>query len=147
MSISSSGRERRLNVSALAAMVNPSSQRVDVWHLLDDATQQLAAVHRAGYDTSVEASKVLRLLNRLAAYERFWLFPGARWLKRLQGHLEAMDTIALAAQANLVARLLAEYGDRAALFDTSESLAEQELVGPGDAAAVLHGAARATTRS
>ncbi len=128
MSGNFSGRERRLRVSALAAMVNPSSQRVDVWHLLDDATQQLAAVHRAGYDTSAEASKVLRLLNRLGAYERFWLFPGAHWLTRLQGYLEAMDTIALATQTNLVTRLLAEYGERAALFDISESLVEQELV-------------------
>lgn len=124
----STHRERRLRVSALAAMVNPSSQRLDVWHLLDDATQQLAAVHRAGYSTTVEVSRVRRLLDRLSAYERFWLFPGPDWLGRLSGHLDAMDTVTLAAQTNLAARLLDEYGERAALFDTGESLAEQELV-------------------
>src|SRR6476469_7081050 len=65
-------RQRRLRVSTLAAMANPSSQRLDVWHLLDDATQQLAAVHRAGLDTAVEEGRVRRQLTRLAAYERYW---------------------------------------------------------------------------
>ena len=109
-------------------MANPSSQRLDVWHLLDDATQQLAAVHRAGLDTAVEEGRVRRQLDRLAAYERYWLYPGAERLARLRDHLIDLDTVELAEQTNLAARLLAEYGDRAALFDDGAPLEEQELV-------------------
>jgi arginine decarboxylase len=119
---------RRLRVSALAAMVNPSSQRLDVWHLLDDATQQLAAVHRAGLDTQLEEGRVRRQLTRLAAYERYWLYPGQERLLRMHEHLDAMDTVELAGEVNLAARLLEEYGDRAALFDDASPLEEQELV-------------------
>jgi arginine decarboxylase len=97
---------RRLRVSALAAMVNPSSQRLDVWHLLDDATQQLAAVHRAGLDTQLEEGRVRRQLTRLAAYERYWLYPGQERLLRMHEHLDAMDTVELAGEVNLAARLL-----------------------------------------
>ena len=83
----SSRTPHRLRVSALAAMVNPSSQRLDVWHLLDDATQQLAAVHRAGLDTAVEEGRVRRQLDRLDAYERYWLYPGPTRLDRAAGAL------------------------------------------------------------
>ncbi|CCH77713.1 conserved hypothetical protein [Nostocoides japonicum T1-X7] len=121
-------RPRRLKVSSMAAMANPSSQRLDTWHLLDDATQQLAAVHRAGLDTTREAAKARRLIDRLTAYERFWLYPGAERLAALRRELDAMDTGALAEQVLLAARLLEEYGDRAALFDDTEPLQEQELV-------------------
>jgi arginine decarboxylase len=109
-------------------MANPSSQRFDVWHLLDDATKQLAAVHRAGLDTTLEESRVRRQLDRLAVYEGFWLYPGTERLNRLRDHLDAMDTAELAEQASLAARLLEEYGDRAALFDDDAPLEEQELV-------------------
>ncbi len=121
-------RQRRLKVSTMAAMANPSSQRLDVWHLLDDATQQLAAVHRGGLNTVVEEGRVRRQLDRLAAYERYWLYPGEARLARLRDHLDDMDTAELAEQTNLAARLLEEYGDRAALFDDGAPLEEQELV-------------------
>jgi arginine decarboxylase len=39
-----------------------------------------------------------------------------------------MDTVTLAEQTNLTARLLEEYGERAALFDDAKPLPEQELV-------------------
>ena len=123
-----SQRPPRLKVSALAAMANPSSQRIDVWHLLDDATKQLAAVHHAGLDTTLEEDRVRRQLDRLAAYEGFWLYPGLERLNRLREHLDVMDTAELAEQAALAARLLEEYGDRAALFDDDEPLEEQELI-------------------
>lgn len=83
---------RRLQVSALAAMANPSSQRLDNWHLLDDATQQLAAVHRGGLDYTKERERVRRLLERLGSYERFWLYPGPKALEELTGLLNTMDT-------------------------------------------------------
>jgi arginine decarboxylase len=124
----SSRTPHRLRVSALAAMINPSSQRLDVWHLLDDATQQLAAVHRAGLDTRLEEGRVRRQLDRLDAYERYWLYPGQTRLDQLREHFDAMDTVELAAAVNLAARLLEEYGDRAALFDHASPLEEQELV-------------------
>ena len=123
-----SQRPPRLKVSALAAMANPSSQRIDVWHLLDDATQQLAAVHHAGLDTALEEDRVRRQLDRLSAYEGFWLYPGLERLNRLREHLDVMDTAELAEQTALAARLLEEYGDRAALFDDDEPLEEQELI-------------------
>ncbi|WP_217997072.1 aminotransferase class I/II-fold pyridoxal phosphate-dependent enzyme [Kineosphaera limosa] len=109
-------------------MANPSSQRLDNWHLLDDATQQLAAVHRAGLDVTTEKARVTRLMDRLAAYERFWLYPGTKGLSELRALLRTMDTAWLSAKTSLAVRLLAEYGDRAALFDTDGNLEEQELV-------------------
>lgn len=121
------GQRRRLRVSMVTAMANPSAHRVDTWHLLDDATQQLAAVHQADLQTRAEQARVRRLLDRLAGYERFWLFPGPTTVERLRGHLSSMDTAQLAEQASLAVRLLAEYGERAALFDTTGPLAGQEL--------------------
>lgn len=58
-------RPKRLHVSALAAVANPSYSRIDTWNLLDDACRQLADVNRAGLDTTHEAARVRRLLDRL----------------------------------------------------------------------------------
>ena len=41
---------RRLHVSALAAVANPSYTRIDTWNLLDDACRHLAEVDLAGLD-------------------------------------------------------------------------------------------------
>ncbi|MBV9720629.1 MAG: amino acid decarboxylase, partial [Mycobacterium sp.] len=121
-------RPRRLCVSALAAVANPSYSRLDTWNLLDDACHQLAVVDRAGLDTSHEAAKALRLMNRLAAYERYWIYPGAGNLAAFRDYLDNLATVSLAEKVSLAVRLLSEYGDRAALFDMSAPLADQELV-------------------
>jgi arginine/lysine/ornithine decarboxylase len=122
------GRPRRLCVSALAAVANPSYSRIDTWNLLDDACRQLAVVDRAGLDTTHEVARVKRLLNRLSAYERYWLYPGAANLAAFCGYLANLATVRLSEEVSLAVRLLSEYADRAALFDTSASLADQELV-------------------
>ncbi len=109
-------------------MANPSSQRIDVWHLLDDATNQLDAVSRAGLDTGRETDRVQHLLDRLASYERFWLYPGIETLQAMQQMLAEGDTSRLSARSSVAARLLSAYGDRAALFDDTQPLEEQELV-------------------
>lgn len=119
---------RRLRVSALAAVANPSYSRIDTWNLLDDACQQLAEVNRAGPDISHEQAQVQRLLNRLSAYERYWLYPGATNLAAFNRYLAAGATVRLAEEVSLAVRLLCEYGDRTALFDTSAPLIDQELV-------------------
>lgn len=119
---------RRLNVSALAAVANPSYTRVDTWNLLDDACRQLAEVDRAGMDTAHETAQVKRLMDRLGAYERYWLYPGEANLREYRALLNDGATIRLADRVSLAVRLLSEYGDRTALFDTAEPLAEQELV-------------------
>ncbi|OBG34180.1 aminotransferase class I/II-fold pyridoxal phosphate-dependent enzyme [Mycolicibacter heraklionensis] len=121
-------RNRRLRVSALAAVANPSYSRVDTWNLLDDACRELAAVDRAGMDTTHQYAQVKRLMQRLAAYERYWLFPGAGRLTAFRNYLEGMATVSLTEQVSLVVRLLSDYGDRAALFDIGSPLADQELV-------------------
>ena len=121
-------RPRRLRVSALAAVANPSYSRIDTWNLLDDACALLAEVGRAGLDTTREAARVRRLLDRLGAFERYWLYPGAVNLAAFREHLAAMATVRLAEEVSLAVRLLSEYGDRTALFDTSAPLADQELV-------------------
>jgi arginine decarboxylase len=121
-------RPRRLRVSALAAVANPSYSRIDTWNLLDDTCHQLAVVDRAGLDTAHEAARAKRLINRLAAYERYWLYPGPENLASFRRYLDNLATVSLADQVSLAVRLLSEYGDRAALFDTSASLADQELV-------------------
>ncbi|ORV15330.1 aminotransferase class I/II-fold pyridoxal phosphate-dependent enzyme [Mycobacterium celatum] len=121
-------RPRRLRVSALAAVANPSYSRLDTWNLLDDACHQLTVVNRAGLDTTHEVARVKRLLKRLAAYERYWLYPGAENLEAFRSYLDNLATVSLADEVSLAVRLLSEYGDRAALFDTSGSLADQELV-------------------
>lgn len=122
------GRPRRLQVSALAAVANPSYSRIDTWNLLDDACRRLAEADRAGLDTAHYVAAVKRLLDRIGAYERYWLFPGATNLAALRDKLAAMATIGLTEQVSLVVRLLSEYGDRAVLFDTAAPLADQELV-------------------
>ncbi|MEO6794026.1 MAG: aminotransferase class I/II-fold pyridoxal phosphate-dependent enzyme [Mycobacterium sp.] len=121
-------RHRRLRVSALAAVANPSYSRVDTWNLLDDACRELAEVDRAGLDTAHPAARVKRLLDRIGAYERYWLFPGTAKVAAYRDKLAAMATVGLSDEVSLAVRLLSEYGDRAALFDTVVPLADQELV-------------------
>ncbi len=121
-------RATKLHVSALAAVANPSYSRIDTWNLLDDACRDLAEVDRNGLGTAHEVARVRRLINRLSAYERYWLYPGAANLARFCEQLEAGATVGLTHAVSLAVRLLSEYGDRAALFDTSASLADQELV-------------------
>ncbi|OBF44131.1 amino acid decarboxylase [Mycobacterium sp. 852002-50816_SCH5313054-b] len=123
-----SARPRRLRVSALAAVANPSHTRLDTWNLLDDACRHLAEVDLAGLDKTHDMCRVQRLMNRLAAYERYWLYPGAANLATFRAHLDSLSTVRLAEEVSLAVRLLSEYGDRAGLFDTSAPLAEQELV-------------------
>ncbi len=121
-------RPRRLRVSALAAVANPSYTRIDTWNLLDDACRHLAEVDLAGLDKAHEVARVRRLMDRLAAYERYWLYPGAENLATFRAHLEILSTVRLTEEVSLAVRLLSEYGDRAGLFDTSTPLADQELV-------------------
>lgn len=121
-------RPKRLSVSALAAVANPSYSRIDTWNLLDDTCRQLADVHRAGQDTTHEAAVVRRLLDRLGAYERYWLYPGAERLAAFHRYVADLATARLTEEVSLAVRLLSEYGDRTALFDTSAPLADQELV-------------------
>jgi len=112
----------------LAAVANPSYTRVDTWNLLDDACHHLATVVRAGLDAEPRVAHVKRLLDRLAAYERYWLYPGAANLETFRGYLADLATERLTEEVALAVRLLSEYGDRAALFDTALPLSEQELV-------------------
>ena len=57
------GRPRRLRVSSLAAVANPSYTRIDTWNLLDDACHHLATAQRAGLDTKQKVARVKRLLE------------------------------------------------------------------------------------
>src|ERR1700759_2654294 len=123
-----SAYSRRLRVSALAAVANPSYTRIDTWNLLDDACRHLAEVDLAGCDITHDVAKVKRLMDRLAAYERYWLYPGAENLATFRSHLEGLSTVRLSEEVSLAVRLLSEYGDRTAIFDTSAPLADQELV-------------------
>jgi arginine decarboxylase len=123
-----SSQPRRLRVSALAAAANPSYARVDTWNLLDDACRHLAEIDLAGQDITHDRAKVKRLMDRIGAYERYWLYPGAQNLATFRAHLESLSTVRLTEEVSLAVRLLSEYGDRAALFDTSAPLADQELV-------------------
>ncbi|OBH68499.1 amino acid decarboxylase [Mycobacterium intracellulare] len=123
-----STQPRRLRVSALAAVANPSYARVDTWNLLDDACRHLAEVDLAGLDKTHDVARVKRLMDRIAAYERYWLYPGAENLAVFRAHLESLSTVRLTEEVSLAVRLLSEYGDRAGLFDTSAPLDDQELV-------------------
>ena len=119
---------RRLRVSALAAVANPSYARIDTWNLLDDACRHLAEVDLAGLDKTHDVARVKRLMDRIGAYERYWLYPGAENLATFRAHLEILSTVRLTEEVSMAVRLLGEYGDRAGLFDTSAPLADQELV-------------------
>ncbi len=123
-----SARPRRLHVSALAAVANPSYTRLDTWNQLDDACRHLAEVDLAKLDINHDLARVRRLMARLGAYERYWLYPGAHSLVTFHAHLEMLSTVRLAEEVSLAVRLLSEYGDRAGLFDTHAPLADQELV-------------------
>jgi arginine decarboxylase len=115
-------------VSALAAVANPSYIRLDTWNLLDDACRHLAEVNRAGLDMNHDVCRVRRLMDRLGAYERYWLYPGSENLAKFRARLDKLLPLRLAEEVSQAVRLLSEYGDRTALFDTSAPLAEQELV-------------------
>src|ERR1700743_2378342 len=104
---------RRLRVSALAAVANPSYTRIDTWNLLDDACRRLAEVDFAGPEKTPEVAQVERLMDRIAGYERYWLYPGAANLATFRAHLEALSTVRLAEEVSLAVRLLSEYGERA----------------------------------
>lgn len=121
-------RPRRLRVSALAAVANPSYTRVDTWNLLDDACRHLRDVDLAGLDKTHDLARVKRLMDRIGAYERYWLYPGANNLETFRAHLDSLSTVRLSEEVSLAVRLLSEYGDRAGLFDTTAPLADQELV-------------------
>ncbi|MGO9223472.1 MAG: aminotransferase class I/II-fold pyridoxal phosphate-dependent enzyme [Mycobacterium sp.] len=123
-----SAQPRRLRVSALAAVANPSYARDDTWNMLDDACRHLAEVDLAGLDKTHDVARVKRLMGRIGAYERYWLYPGAENLATFRAHLEMLSTVRLTEEVSLAVRLLGEYGDRAGLFDTSAPLADQELV-------------------
>ncbi len=123
-----SAQPRRLRVSALAAVANPSYARIDTWNMLDDACRHLAEVDLAGLDKTHDVAKVKRLMDRIGAYERYWLYPGAENLATFRAHLEMLSTVRLTEEVSMAVRLLGEYGDRAGLFDTSAPLADQELV-------------------
>ena len=123
-----SAYSRRLRVSALAAVANPSYTRIDTWNLLDDACRHLADITLAGHDVAHDTAKVKRLMDRLAAYERYWLYPGSENLATFRTHLETQAVVRLSEEVSLAVRLLSEYGDRTALFDLSAPLADQELV-------------------
>lgn len=123
-----SAHPRRLRVSALAAVANPSYTRIDTWNQLDDACRHLAEVDLAGLDKTHDLAKVKRLMDRIGAYERYWLYPGAENLAIFRAHLDSLSTVRLTEEVSLAVRLLSEYGDRTALFDTSAPLADQELV-------------------
>lgn len=56
-------RPRRLHVSALAAVANPSYTRLDTWNLLDDACRHLAEVDLAGLDTTHDVARAKRLMD------------------------------------------------------------------------------------
>src|ERR1700722_14622686 len=118
----------RLRVSSLAAVANPSYTRIDTWNLLDDACRHLAEVDLAGLDKTHDLARVKRLMDRIGAYERYWLYPGAENLADFRAHLESLSTVRLSEEVSLAVRLLSDYGDRTALFDTSAPLADQELV-------------------
>ena len=120
-------RANQFRVSSLAAVANPSYTRIDTWNLLDDACRLLLEVSRAGLDTTQKEARVRRLLDRLGAYERYWLYPGAQNLEEFRGYLRDMATERLSEEVSLAVRLLSEYGDRAALFDMTAPLADQEL--------------------
>ena len=121
-------RPRRLRVSALAAVANPSYTRIDTWNLLDDACRHLAEVDLAGLDKAHELARVKRLMDRIGAYERYWLYPGAENLATFRGHLESLSTVRLS-RRGVAGRATAERIRRPrGLFDTSAPLADQELV-------------------
>ncbi|HEY5855448.1 MAG TPA: aminotransferase class I/II-fold pyridoxal phosphate-dependent enzyme [Aldersonia sp.] len=121
-------RPRRLRVSSLAAVANPAYSRVDTWNLLDGACRSLAVAERDGLDTVAPEARVRRLLDRLSAYERYWLYPGATALETFRDDLDDGAIERLVEDVSLAVRLLSDYGDQAVLFDASTRLSDQELV-------------------
>ncbi len=69
-------RPRRLRVSALAAVANPSYTRLDTWNLLDDACRHLAEVNRAGLDITHDVCRVKRLMDRHRRLRAVLAVPG-----------------------------------------------------------------------
>ena len=133
---------RRLRVSALAAVANPSYARVDTWNLLDDACRHLAEVDLAGLDKTHDVARVKRLMDRIGAYERYWLYPGAENLATFRAHLESLSTVRLTEEVSH-GRAAAERIRRPRrAFRHLRAAGRPGAGGPGQTAAVLHRVAR-----
>jgi len=81
----------------MATVANPSYQRVDSWHLLDDAAQQLAAVHRAGLPHAREMGRSDGRRIASVPTNGIGSTPGAGTLAKLLSHPDDGETDRLAA--------------------------------------------------
>ena len=77
-------------------------------------------------DSEKYAAEVTELLDELASYERYWLFPGTATLAKMRAYLAGDDVGWLSHMATRAVHRLSEYGDAASLFDIDVPLAEQE---------------------
>jgi hypothetical protein len=116
---------RRLHVSLIATLANPAQLRLDR-HRLVAATQRLSAAVAANLDSEKYAAEVTELLDELASYERYWLFPGTATLAKMREYLAGDDVGWLSHMATRAVHRLSEYGDAASLFDIDVPLAGQE---------------------
>ena len=137
-----SAYSRRLRVSALAAVANPSYTRIDTWNLLDDACRHLAEVDLAGLDKSHEVAKVKRLMDRLACLRAVLAVSRGREPGDLPR--SSRDPVHGAPRRGGIA------GGASALriwrphsaFRSVRAVGRSGVGGPGQKAAVLHRAAR-----
>ena len=51
-------------------------------------------------------ARVKRLMDRLGAYERYWLYPGAQNLATFRAHLESLSTVRLTEEVSLPGRFV-----------------------------------------
>jgi arginine decarboxylase len=121
-------RPHQLRVSTMTALANPAYRRLDVWQSLEEAARRLAATAGAGRSTAADTARVRALLDQLATYERYWLYPGEAGLRQLQDLLGEADTVHLVDEITHAVQLLTTYGDRAAVFDGRRRPEDQELI-------------------
>jgi len=116
------------HVSVLASLADPSQRRLDLWHRLETAARRLAKTEDPT-ELSEHLVEVSEMLDTLAGYERYWLFPGVKTVHTLREYLDGGDLTWLAQLVTRAAHRLSEYGESASLFDIDVPLAEQDREG------------------
>ncbi|MDN5795519.1 MAG: aminotransferase class I/II-fold pyridoxal phosphate-dependent enzyme [Intrasporangium sp.] len=114
-----------VDVSLQAMVTSPAQRRLDRWHGLETAAQQLTDTAQAGLDLDGSVEAFAGLLDELESYERFWLFPGQATLQRIREYLAHRDVQLVRQFVSRAVHRMSEFGDGGSLFDLALPLAQQ----------------------
>ena len=104
------------NIQSLQLESSPSQVRNDLWNQLQDSVDQLIKLKSRGEATADLESSIREIFRDLKQFEKYWVYPGAEALEKIERHIDRKDYDLLAKDIQIIARLASHYGDRASLF-------------------------------